>query len=49
MKKYLTVEVLIDETMDDAKECAGEVIMSALGHEYCCDGTVDIRIVDIIK
>lgn len=49
MKKYLTIEVLIDEKMDDAKECADEVISSALGHYYCCDGTVDIKIIDIIN
>ena len=46
MKKYLTLDVLIDESIEDAKECAKEVINEATGHYYCCDGTVDIKIVE---
>ena len=46
MKKYLTLEVLVDEAMEDAKECAEEVINEATGHYYCCDGTVKINIVE---
>lgn len=49
MKKYLTLEVFIDETMEDAKECAEEVINEATGHYYCCDGTVKINVVEKIK
>lgn len=43
MKKYLTLEVLIDDTIEDCEQCADEVIETMLGHEYCCDGTVEIK------
>lgn len=46
MKKYLVLEVLIDETMEDSKECAEEVISEAMGHYFCCDGTVKINILE---
>lgn len=46
MKKYLTLEILIDEEIEDSKQCADAVINEALGHYYCCDGTVDIKIID---
>lgn len=46
MKKYLTLEVWIDEEMDDYKECVEDVLGDAMGHEYCCDGTVRINIVE---
>lgn len=46
MKKYLTLEVLIDEKMEDAKQCAEEVIYTATGHEYCCDRTVEIKVIE---
>lgn len=45
MKKYVTLELLIDESVEDAKECAEEVIAEALGHHYCCDGTVSINVI----
>lgn len=47
MKKYLTIEVLIDESIEDAKECAKDVIDAALGHYYCCDGTVKLTITEV--
>ena len=46
LKKYLTLEVWIDEEMDDYKECVEDVLGDAMGHEYCCDGTVRINIVE---
>lgn len=46
MKKYLTIEVWVDDTIEDYKECVDEVIESAKGHEYCCDGTVDIKVIE---
>lgn len=46
MKKYLTIEVLINELTSDSKSCAQQVLITALQHEYCCDGTVDIKIID---
>ena len=46
LKKYLTLEVLVDEKMDDYKECVEEVLVSAMGHEYCCDGTININIIE---
>lgn len=49
MKKYLTLEVLIDETMEDSKECALEVISEATDHYFCCDGTVRINIVERVN
>ena len=49
MKKYVTLELLIDETVEDAKECAEEIIADALGHHYCCDGTVNINVIQKSK
>lgn len=49
MKKYLTLEVLIDEKMEDAKECAEEVIADATGHYFCCDGTVQINVIERLE
>lgn len=49
MKKYLILEVLIDEKMEDAKECAEEVIDHTLNHEFCLDGTVDIKILEKVE
>lgn len=46
MKKYLTIEVLIDDKYEDAEECAREVIAEANGHHYCCDGTVKLNIIE---
>jgi len=46
LKKYLTLEVLVDEEMEDYKECVEEVLVSAMGHEYCCDGTVEVHIIE---
>lgn len=46
LKKYLTLEVLVDEEMEDYKECVEEVLISAMGHEYCCDGTIKINIIE---
>lgn len=45
MKKVLVLEVWADENMEDNRECVNEVIGSAMGHEYCCDGTVKIEII----
>ena len=43
MIKYKTIEVWIDETMEDAKECADKAISEATGHYYVCDGTVEFK------
>lgn len=49
MKKYLTIEVLINDRYEDAKDCADEVINEALGHYYCCDGTVMLKVVEKLE
>lgn len=46
MKKFVTLELLIDETIEDAPECAEEIIEEVLGHHYCCDGTVKVNIIE---
>lgn len=46
MKKYLLIEVLVDESIEDCKECADDVISEAISHCYCNDGTVDIKIIE---
>lgn len=48
MRKVLTLEVWENETMSDSRECVSEVIRETMGHYYCCDGTVDIKIVENI-
>lgn len=43
MRKLLTLEVWVDETIEDAEKCAKEIVQQAQGHEYCCDGTVEVK------
>lgn len=44
MKRYVTVEIWVDDELEDCKQCADEVIDSIKGHEYCCDGTIKIKV-----
>lgn len=46
MRKVLTLEVWEDETVSDSRKCVSEVVNEAIEHHYCCDGTVDIKIVE---
>lgn len=46
MKKYLKLKVLIDESIDDSEKCADDITSQAMGHEYCCDRTVQINIIE---
>lgn len=46
MRKVLVLEIWADENMEDNRECVNEVIRTAMGHEYCCDGTVKIEVVE---
>ena len=46
MKKTILLEVYIDENMEDAVDCMNEVVEWAKGHEYCLDGTVEIKVVE---
>lgn len=46
MKKYLNIEVYVDDSVEDCFKCANEVINEALSHHCCCDGTVQLRILE---
>lgn len=46
MRKALTLEIWEDETISNSGECVAEIISEAMGNAYCCDGTVDIKIID---
>lgn len=42
MKYYKTLTIEIDENIEDAIECAEEVIEEIAGHYFCLDGTVKV-------
>ena len=46
MKKAVTLEIWVDDTISNSKECVEEVIQEAMSHYYCLDGTIDIKIVE---
>lgn len=45
-KKYLTLEISIDDT-NDSKECLKEMVDELMGHMYVCDGTLDIKVIKV--
>ncbi|GCD12884.1 hypothetical protein [Clostridium tagluense] len=49
MKKALTLEIWVDETLEEAKECVNEVYNNMLAHEYIDDGSIKIREVKTTK
>jgi len=45
MKKAVTLEIWVDETLEDANECVKEVVNSANEHYYISDGSIEIKVV----
>jgi len=45
LRQIATLEVWIDDKVDDADLCAIDVIDNAKAHEWCLDGTVHLRVV----
>jgi hypothetical protein len=49
MKKVATLEIWVDEKLEDAIERANVVYTNAFTHEYISDGSVELRVVEGIK
>lgn len=47
MKKVATIEILVDENLQDAKECVNEVYNHMINHEFIDDGSVMIKVIEI--
>jgi hypothetical protein len=49
MKKVVTLEIWVDETLSDAEECVNEVYNDMMAHYFISDGSVDIKVIDVDK
>ena len=46
MKKAVTLEIWVDNSLSNGEECVEEVIQEAMSHYYCLDGTIEIKVVE---
>ena len=47
MKKVATIEIWVNEELEDAKQCAVKVLNHATDHYFICDGSVEARLIEI--
>jgi len=45
MKKSITLEIWVDESLEDAKECVNEVYSEMCNHYYLSDGSIEVKVI----
>ena len=46
MKKAITLEIWVDESLEDAKDCVNDVYNDMCTSEYLSDGSIQVKIVE---